>query len=102
MRGSLLFSAVTAGIVLTTAMAVPAYADDNDSVFIGVLDQHGIGYNSPNDAISAAKQVCGFLSQGGSITDATTEVANQSGLTPDQSGFFVGAATAAYCPNESP
>jgi hypothetical protein len=49
-----------------------------------------------------AKGVCVFLKEGNSLTDATVQVMKESGLAAEQSGFFVGAATAAYCPDENP
>jgi hypothetical protein len=102
MRGKIVFAAVAAGIALATSMAAPAYADDNDSIFISVLDDEGIPYTKASDAILVAKGVCVFLKDGNSLTDATVQVMKESGLGAEQSGFFVGAATAAYCPSESP
>jgi hypothetical protein len=49
-----------------------------------------------------AKGVCVFLNEGNSLTDATLQVKNESGLSVEQSGFLVGAAAAAYCPSQSP
>ena len=46
--------------------------------------------------------MCVYLSEGSSLRDATMQVMEESGLGVEQSGFFVGAATAAYCPSESP
>ena len=102
MRGKLVFSAVTVGIALATSMAAPAYADNTDSIFISVLDEEGIPYSKTSDAILVARGVCVFLNEGNSLTDATVQVMKESGLGAEQSGFFVGAATAAYCPDQSP
>jgi hypothetical protein len=102
MRGKFVFSAVAAGIALATAMGAPAYADNTDAVFISVLDEEGIPYGKTSDAILMAKGVCVFLGDGKSLQDATIQVVEESGLGVKQSGFFVGAATAAYCPSESP
>lgn len=102
MRGKFVLSAVTVGVALATAMAAPAYADDTDSIFISVLDEEGIPYTKASDAILVAKGVCVFLGEGNTLEDATLQVMEESGLGAEQSGFFVGAATAAYCPSESP
>jgi uncharacterized protein DUF732 len=102
MRGKFLFSAVTAGIALATSMAAPAYADNTDSIFVSVLDEEGIPYSSASDAVLVARGVCVFLEEGNSLTDATVQVMKETGMAAEQSGFFVGAATAAYCPSESP
>jgi hypothetical protein len=102
MRGKFVFSAVTAGMVLATGMAAPAYADETDSIFISVLDEEGIPYTKASDAILVAKGVCVYLTEGSSLEDVTLQVMDESGLGAEQSGFFVGAATAAYCPSENP
>lgn len=102
MRGKFVFSAVAAGIALATCMAAPAYADETDSIFISVLDEEGIPYTKASDAILVAKGVCVVISEGSSLEDATLQVMEESGLGVEQSGFFVGAATAAYCPELSP
>jgi hypothetical protein len=102
MRGKFLFSAAAAGIVLATGMAAPAYADETDSIFISVLDEEGIPYTSASDAILVAKGVCVYLTEGSSFEDVLQQVMEESGLGVEQSGFFVGAATASYCPSESP
>lgn len=102
MRGNFVFAAVTAGIALATGMAAPAYADSTDSIFISVLDEEGIPYTKASDAILVAKGVCVVLSEGKTLQDVTLQVMKESGLGAEQSGFFVGAATAAYCPELSP
>ena len=102
MRGKFIFATVVAGAALATGLAAPAYADDTDEIFVGVLDDEGIPYTSASDAILVANGVCAFLAEGNTLEDATVEVMNESGLGVEQSGFFVGAATAAYCPDESP
>jgi uncharacterized protein DUF732 len=102
MRGKFIFATVVAGAALATGLAAPAYADEIDDIFISVLDEEGIPYTSASDAILVANGVCVFLSEGNTLEDATVEVMNESGLGAQESGFFVGAATAAYCPDESP
>ena len=102
MRGKFVFSAVAAGIAVATAMAAPAYADATDDIFIGVLDEEGIAYPSESEAIIVAHQVCGFVQDGNTLEDAIVEVMNESGMGVEESGFFVGAATASYCPDQAP
>jgi Protein of unknown function (DUF732) len=46
--------------------------------------------------------VCVYLSEGNSLEDATGEVMKETGLGLEQSGFFVGAAAASYCPKYAP
>ena len=102
MRGKFVFSAVAAGVVLATGMAAPAYADETDSIFISVLDEEGIPNTKASDAILVAKGVCVVVSEGSTLEEATLQVMEESGLGVEQSGFFVGAATAAYCPDLNP
>jgi Protein of unknown function (DUF732) len=103
MRAKFLISAVVAGAALATGLAAPANAEgETDAIFISVLDEEGIPYTSASDAIAVANGVCTYLSEGNTLEDATLEVMNESGLGVEQSGFFVGAATAAYCPDQSP
>ena len=83
-------------------MSAPANGDNTDSIFVSVLDEEGIPYAAASDAILVAKGVCVFLNEGNSLTDATLQVKKESGLSVEQSGFFVGAATAAYAPAKAP
>jgi Protein of unknown function (DUF732) len=103
MRGKFVFAAVTAGAALATAMATPANADPTtDAIFIEVLDEQGIPYTSASDAIAVANGVCVFMSEGNSLEGAVLQVSEESGLGVEESGFFVGAATQAYCSEYSP
>ncbi len=102
MRGSRVLTGAVAGLAMATVMAAPATADDNDAVFIHVLDQQGIAYPSVADAVHAANAVCAYLDHGNTLTEATTELADQTGLDIGEAGFFVGAATVSYCPQYRP
>jgi hypothetical protein len=102
MRAKFVFSALVAGAALATAMAAPAYADDTDSIFISVLDEEGISYPSASEAVTMAKGVCVHLSEGNSLEDTAVQLSQETGLEIEPAGFFVGAATAAYCPDQSP
>jgi hypothetical protein len=103
MRGKFVVSAVAAAAALGMGLAAPAFADpETDAIFVGVLDDEGIPYTSAADAITVANAVCEFMGDGNSLTDATLQVSEESGLGVEDSGFFVGAATAAYCPAYSP
>jgi len=102
MRAKFVFSAIVAGAALATAVATPAYAQETDSIFISVLDEEGITYPSATEAITLAKGVCVHLSEGNSLEDTAVQVSKESGLDLEPAGFFVGAATAAYCPAHAP
>lgn len=102
MRGKFALMAVAAGTALATLSAAPAYADEIDDIFIGVLDDEGIPYTSPGEAITVANAVCSYMADGNTLVDATYQVMEDSGLGAADSGFFVGAAAAAYCPDFAP
>lgn len=102
MRGKLIFSVVVAGAALATGLAAPAYAEEADDIFVSVLDGEGIPYPSAQEAILVANGVCVYISEGNSLEDAVGEVMKETGLELEQSGFFVGAAAASYCPEHAP
>jgi Protein of unknown function (DUF732) len=102
MRAKFVFSAMVAGAALATALAAPANADDTDSIFISVLDDEGITYPSTSEAVTMAHGVCVHLSEGNSLEATATQLSKETGLEIEPAGFFVGAATAAYCPQHSP
>jgi hypothetical protein len=102
MRGKLIFSVVVAGAALATGLAAPAYAEEADDIFVSVLDGEGIPYPSAQEAILVANGVCVYMSEGNSLEDAVGEVMKETGLELEQSGFFVGAAAASYCPEHAP
>jgi hypothetical protein len=102
MRGKFMFSVVVAGAALATGLAAPAYAEEADDIFVSVLDGEGISYPSAEDAVLVANGVCAYMSEGNSLEDAVGEVMKETGLELEQSGFFVGAAAASYCPELAP
>jgi hypothetical protein len=98
MRGTLLLSAIVAAAGVATATAAPAFADQTDDVFIGVLQNEKIPFSSPGAAIELAHAVCDYVKSGQNEEQVAVEVAEPAGWTPTQAGFFVGAATQSYCP----
>ena len=92
MRAMFISFIAAAGVALATTLAVPARADEADDIFLSVLDDEGIVYSSPVDAVKAGLAVCDMLLAGNSLMDATEEVANETTLSIEDSGFFVGAA----------
>ena len=67
-----------------------------------MLDGEGIPYPSAEEAVLVANGVCVYMSEGNSLEDAIGEVMKETGLELEQSGFFVGAAAASYCPEHAP
>lgn len=47
--------------------------------------------------VDLAENTCGLLDTGGTVYDVF-DIANESGMDPEMSGYITGAAIAAYCP----
>ncbi|MCB0947671.1 MAG: DUF732 domain-containing protein [Mycobacterium sp.] len=99
MRGKIVLSAVAVAAGLATLTASPAFADETDDIFIGVLDDEGIPYSTPEDAIALAEAVCEYVAAGQPPEQVAVEISGPANWSVDQSGFFVGAATQSYCPS---
>jgi hypothetical protein len=95
--------------ILATAMILavcaPAHADpapnDVDTTFLRLLTADNIPFKDGGMTIALAKTVCTNLRQGYSYFYNTSAVAEMNPTwTPFQTGVFVGAAIAAYCPDQ--
>ena len=91
-----------AGLFGLLASAPVARADANDDKFIGLLKKDDINHESVPAAIAAGKKVCEYLDTGMTLTNVEQDVENSSGLPDYDTGFFVGAAIKAYCPQFMP
>lgn len=98
MRGKLIVTAAVAAAGLATALAAPAFADETDDIFISALQQQGIPFSTPDNAIQLAGAVCEYAAAGQDPTAIALEIMEPAGWSAEQSGFFVGAATQSYCP----
>lgn len=67
-----------------------------------LLIRPGIHFASDQQAILAAKAVCGMLDQGDTLSTAALGIQTMYGLSRSDSNFFVGAATDAYCKDHAP
>ena len=52
---------------------------------------------SDQSLVDLAENTCGLLDTGGTVYDVF-DIANESGMPPEMSGYITGAAIAAYCP----
>jgi len=95
------FGAVLAGTGIGWGLGA-ARADTMDDVFTRVIDQRGITHGSRADLIAAGHAVCDYQDQGHTAVQTALWVQSNSGLTPYDSGFFVGAAEAAFCAWNAP
>lgn len=80
------------------ATAPAAHADINSDAFVMALDAEGITYSTEADVIKAGYAICDYMDTGATAYDATVMVHNNSQLDLHDSGYVVGAATAAFCP----
>lgn len=96
MRGTF-FITTLAAAGLATALAAPAFADETDDIFIAALEQEGIPFSTAGNAIELAGAVCEYAAAGQDKTQIALEIMEPAGWSPEQSGFFVGAATQSYC-----
>ena len=88
-------------LTATILMVAPIDVRENrehDQAFLNALKAHGVEYDTPADAITAAFEVCAELDNGTTPTQAAQAVMAGTTLDPYHAGFFVGAAIAAYCP----
>jgi Protein of unknown function (DUF732) len=92
----------TACAVLLSAAALfvpaPASADPNDGAFVDALVKHGIVFPDQNAAISMARSVCAELDQSNKSSVLAMKVMKEADLSMKQSGYFIGVAISAYCP----
>jgi hypothetical protein len=99
MFGRIIFAAGVAAAGLALGTAAPALADENDDIFISVIDDEAIPYSSAENAIGLAKAVCEYAAAGQAPEQIAVEISGPANWTIEQSGFFVGAATQVYCPS---
>jgi len=98
-RKPLLAVIATAGLL---GLAAPAAAEPDDPGFLGALDQMGIAYPSPADAVAGGQAVCQYLAEGHSTNQAAKGVKNANpSLTLTKASQFVGIAQATYCAQNS-
>jgi Protein of unknown function (DUF732) len=88
-------------VVLSVALAAPAYADATDDAFIANLNTSGMDYGAPEKAIQVAKTVvCSALSANPNTSNAdlVSKVTNATNWPALNAAYFTGAAIQAYCP----
>ena len=89
-----------AALAVMLAPAGVASADGTDTEFANYLQAHGVNLGSPSYVVSLALTLCQDLEGGNTQKDEVAELTNSHKLTQDQAEFFVGAATADYCPGK--
>lgn len=92
---------LAAGLAGMAVIAAPmANADATDDVFLQALGQQGISFpNLSNQTIvNAGHGVCQDWTNGATLAQTLADVKSALGLTDNNSGYFIGAATQSYCP----
>jgi hypothetical protein len=85
-----------AGFALASAGG--ASASTADDAFIAAISEHGIGFDSPQQAIMDGYLVCLELNAGNSGPEIARQVLSQTNLGVPQADHFVVDAARAYCP----
>ena len=88
--------------LVAVATASTAAASTIDDAFIAQMNNLGISFSSPAEAVKEGHLVCQELATGKTGTDVATEVLKQTDLTSHQAAYFVVDATKAYCPQLAP
>jgi hypothetical protein len=78
--------------------AAPASADATDGAFVDALAKDGIVIPDHNAAISMGHSVCAELDQSNKSSVLAMKLMKETDMTMKQSGYFIGAAVSAYCP----
>jgi hypothetical protein len=99
MKLSAKLASAAAGILCGAAVVVaPTAHADADQAFMSVLSQNGITWSSDQTVIAAGHGVCVDWAQGANFQQVYNDAKNAMSLTDSNIGVFIGAATAAYCP----
>jgi hypothetical protein len=78
--------------------AAPASADPTDDAFVAALAKAGITFPDHSTAIATAHAVCATLDKSNKSTILAMKLSKDNDLSLKQSGYFIGASIAAYCP----
>lgn len=95
--------AVLAATALAAAVpAVPASAAPKlryyEWSFIEVLDQRGLPYSTPENAVNAGYAVCRMIASGNSYLYTVSAVQDGTGYSRQDSAFFTSEALFNLCP----
>ena len=105
-----LASTIVAGVALAagTALAASAHADPgsdiaetgfNEAGFLAALNNAGITYHSPSQAVAAGQAVCGLMDNGVSGIEVVDDVKKANpAFTLDGAAKFAAIAANEFCP----
>ncbi|OBJ72975.1 DUF732 domain-containing protein [Mycobacterium sp. 1274756.6] len=91
---------IVAAALSSTALAAPAAADPVDDTFLNALDNAGLGYDDPAEAVRLGQSVCTRLQEPGATAASTAAtVAGRGGIQAALAGMFTSIAISMYCPS---
>lgn len=92
--------AVSVGVLMAAELsATPAHADDLTDSFLSALNNAGVAYDDPGNAVQLGQSICPLLAEpGGSFAGAASNVAN-NGISPEMASLFTSIAISMYCPS---
>jgi hypothetical protein len=95
-----LLSAASVGVIAAAAVsATPAHADPLGDSFLSALNNAGVAYNNPGNAVALGQSVCPMLAQpGGTFASAASSVTGSGGMSPQMAGLFTTIAISMFCP----
>jgi hypothetical protein len=95
---------VALSVCAAIGLSAPVHADEpsaDDAGFLANLQQVGIHYPSPGQAITAGKSVCGCLNNGESGLELVHDVKiRNSGFTMEEASNFAMISAKYYCPHQ--
>lgn len=85
---------------LAIGLAIPAQAEDSADRYVRLLHEHGIIYKLGDPAlVSYGIAVCDDIGRGHRTDDMVIDLQRQSNMSGYNSGYVVGAAVGAFCPD---
>jgi hypothetical protein len=99
-RTTALWLAVSAAVITAAQISPPeAEADPVSDTFLSALNNAGVGYNDPNNAVSLGQSICPMLQQpGATFAQTASSMAGNNCISADMSGLFTSIAISMYCP----
>ncbi|HEX2283694.1 MAG TPA: DUF732 domain-containing protein [Mycobacterium sp.] len=103
MRTKRLLAAGVIAIGTATALAAPAFADEElDEQFLAALKDKGVPIESDEQALALAQATCDSLDKGAEPVAALRDIQTQTGWSDDDAMDFGSIAVYAYCKDELP
>lgn len=105
MKLRIMLALIAFGWLVAAAVMAAGYgrADTTDDIFIKVVTAQGISSSAgAYDLVVQGHNVCTLRREGYSGDQVAAALQRNSGLSAFNSGYFVGAAEASYCPAYAP